>query len=94
VLINDEVDAIRGRGASVTGPARVVDSFVETLVADGVRELGAQTLGQTKQVSIFGELDGSTRSQARALGLDLGNLPLQDLFVHLTDDASKREIRR
>ena len=91
VLVNDDVDAIRGRGASVTGPARVVDSFVDTLIADGIRELGAQTLGRTKQVSIFGELDGDTRSQARALGLDVGSVSLQDLFVHLTDDAQGRE---
>jgi ABC-2 type transport system ATP-binding protein len=44
-------------------------------------------------VSVFGELDADTRGQARALGLEIGSMPLQDLFVHLTD-AQRREISR
>jgi len=92
VLVNDDADAMRGRGASVTGPADVVDQFVATLIVDGVRALGAQRLGSTKQVSIFGDVDSDTRLQARALGLEIGSMPLQDLFVHLTD--SGREILR
>jgi ABC-2 type transport system ATP-binding protein len=93
VLVDDDADGIRGRGASITGRADTVDSFVATLVADGIRELGNQRLGTTKQVSIFGELDTDTRLQARALGLDVGSMPLQDLFVHLTD-SDGRETQR
>jgi ABC-2 type transport system ATP-binding protein len=93
VLVDDDADGIRGRGASITGRADTVDSFVATLVADGIRELGNQRLGTTKQVSIFGELDTETRLQARSLGLDVGSMPLQDLFVHLTDSQG-RETQR
>jgi ABC-2 type transport system ATP-binding protein len=93
VLMNDDVESIRGRGASVTGPVDVVNSFVATLVADGIRDLGAHRLGGTKQVSIFGDLDGDARRRARALGLELGSMPLQDLFVHLTDSHG-REVSR
>jgi ABC-2 type transport system ATP-binding protein len=93
VLEADDADGLRGRGGSITGRAEVVDSFVATLVADGIRVLGAQRLAGTKQVSIFGTLDADTRSQARALGLETGSLPLQDLFVHLTGTQG-REISR
>lgn len=93
VLVHDNADGIRGRGTSITGRADTVDSFVATLVPDGIRELGAQRLGTTKQVSLFGELDSNTRLQARALGLDVGSMPLQDLFVHLTDTHG-RETQR
>lgn len=91
VIVDDDADSIRGRGASVTGPADVVDSFIARLAADGIRELRAQTLGNTKQVSIFGVLDAVTRAQARTLGLDIGSVTLQDLFVHLTDNSHGRE---
>jgi len=94
VLVDDDADSIRGRGASVTGPADIVDSFVSRLIADGIRQLGAQQLGGTKQVSIFGALDSAARAQARSLGLDIGSVSLQDLFVHLTDDARERETTR
>ena len=93
LLINDGVESIRGRGASITGRADVVDSFVATLVVDGMRNLGDQRLGATKQVSLFGDLDADARAQARALGLEIGSMPLQDLFVHLTD-SHRREITR
>jgi ABC-2 type transport system ATP-binding protein len=85
VLIDDDVEAIRGRGATITGPTDTVDSFASRLAAEGIRKLGVQRLGGTTQVSIFGALDAASRAQARTLGLDLGSVSLQDLFVHLTD---------
>jgi ABC-2 type transport system ATP-binding protein len=87
VLMDDNADSIRGRGASITGPADAVDSFVSRLTAEGVRRLNTQRLGGTTQVSIFGSLDAAARAQARTLGLDLGSVSLQDLFVHLTENS-------
>ncbi len=94
VLMVDDVDSIRGRGASVTGPADAVDSFVSRLTSEGIRKLGTQRLGRTTQVSLFGALDADARVRARTLGLDLGSVSLQDLFVHLTDDANGLEATR
>jgi ABC-2 type transport system ATP-binding protein len=86
LLIDEEADEIRGRGVSVTGPAAAVDGFIADLTAErGGRALSSQQLGTTKQVAVFGDLDGETRDRAHTLGLDLGPVPLQDLFVHLTD---------
>jgi ABC-2 type transport system ATP-binding protein len=93
VLMNDEADVIRDQGLSVTGPVAAVDSFVTRLSADGLRELGRRRLGGTEQVSVFGTLDRAAREQARTLGLEIGTVPLQDLFVHLTDSHRQGSIR-
>lgn len=93
VLMAGEAEGIRGRGASLTGPAADVDAFAARLAAGGVRTLSAQRLGGTKQVSLFGELDADLRAQARAGGLEVGAVPLQDLFVHLTDTHGREHTR-
>ncbi len=87
VLLDDDADALRSRGLSVTGPADAVDAFTAHRTV-----LGRRALGRTVEATVLDEPDpvahdGSTRPadrHARELGLDLGPVPLQDLFVHLT----------
>ncbi len=81
LVVHDEADALRGRGVSVAGPAEVVDTFTA-----GLTVLGQQTLGRTKAVTVFGELDPVQVQAAQLAGLELGPVPLQDLFVHLTKE--------
>jgi ABC-2 type transport system ATP-binding protein len=69
----------------VIGDADLVDRFV-----DGLRVLGTKQLGRTKSAMVFGDLDDEWRGRARAAGLDLGPLALQDLFVHLTEPSGDR----
>lgn len=80
VLLHDETETLRSRGASLTGPAEAVDRLV-----GGLRVLGEKHLGRTKSATIYGDLNDERRRQARAAGLDLEPIALQDLFVHLTD---------
>jgi len=64
---------------------------VAAFVAD--REVVArQQLGRTAQATLVGALPDD-RDRARAAGLDLGPVALQDLFVHLTD-RSTTEVTR
>lgn len=79
VLLAESVESVRGRGVSLTGTAAVVEQFV-----DGRRVLARQRLGGTAQVTLFGTLDDAERTAATEAGLELGAVPLQDLFVHLT----------
>ncbi|MHA7133676.1 ATP-binding cassette domain-containing protein [Oerskovia turbata] len=79
VLLAESAEAVRSRGVSLTGTAGVVESFVE-----GRRVLARQRLGGTAQVTLFGTLDDAERREAAELGLEVGGVPLQDLFVHLT----------
>ncbi|OLB74004.1 MAG: ABC transporter [Actinobacteria bacterium 13_2_20CM_2_71_6] len=81
LVVHAEADDLRSRGAAVTGPAEAVDRFTA-----GLTVLGEQWLGTTKSATVTGPLDEPWRREARAAGLELGPVALQDLFVHLTKD--------
>jgi ABC-2 type transport system ATP-binding protein len=67
----------------VTGSADSVAAFV----AD--REVAArQQLGRTAPATLVRAQPGD-RERARAAGLELGPVALQDLFVHLTERAAE-----
>ncbi|GAB2475094.1 ATP-binding cassette domain-containing protein [Xylanimonas ulmi] len=76
VLLAEPADTMRERGHSLTGPAPAVERL-----AAGHRVLHRQQLGGTAQVTLEGPPDVAA---ARAEGVDVGAVPLQDLFVHLT----------
>ena len=80
LVLQEEVDVLRARGTEVTGNASDVDEF--TL---GLTVLGEKSLGRTKSAMVYGALDDSRLVRARQLGLELGPIALQDLFVHLTE---------
>lgn len=81
MLLSDEVDDLRARGATLTGPAAVVAE----LAATHRQVLASRDLGPTRQVTLFGELDEASLDRAGQAGLEIGPVPLQDLFIHLTD---------
>lgn len=80
LVLQEEADVLRSRGTEVTGNASDVDEF--TL---GLTVLGEKSLGRTKAAMVYGALDDSRLIRARQLGLELGPIALQDLFVHLTE---------
>ena len=80
LLFNEPMDDLRARGAEISGPADAVDD-----VTVGLPVLSERTLGRTRCVVVFHPLDERLRVRAAAMGVDAGPLPLQDLFVHLTD---------
>ena len=84
VLLAEEAEDLRGRGATVTGPAARVDAATRHL-----RVLSERHLGPTKQVTVVGELDAATRATFAAEGLELGAVPLQDLFIALTEKEAR-----
>ena len=87
VLADDDADALRSRGLSVTGPADAVDAFTAHRTV-----LGRRTLGRTVEATVLDDptgSDGDADRRARELGLDLGPVPLQDLFVHLTRGSQR-----
>jgi ABC-2 type transport system ATP-binding protein len=85
LMLHEDAESLRGAGSAVTGDAEIVDRFVA-----GMRVLGEKSLGRTKSAMVYGELDDERRAQARAVGLDLGPLALQDLFIHLTEPTGER----
>jgi ABC-2 type transport system ATP-binding protein len=79
VLLYEDSDVLRAQGAAITGPAEAVDRTVGDLPV-----LREQRLGGTKAAVVYGPHANGLRERARAAGLELGPVPLQDLFVHLT----------
>jgi ABC-2 type transport system ATP-binding protein len=82
LLVQDSADGLRARGATVTGPADLVDLFTTTMTV-----LREQRLGRTTSATVYGELDDDARRRAEQAGLDLGSVALQDLFVYLTEST-------
>ena len=80
LVLHEPVETLTARGATVTGPAESVEAF-----ASGQTVLNERQLGRTKSVMIYGELTDEQRLLARETGLDLEPIPLQDLFVYLTN---------
>ncbi len=85
VLLAEDAETLRGHGATVTGPADRVDAATA-----GLRVLSETSLGPTKQVTVLGELDGATHERIRAAGLEVGAVPIQDLFIALTEKEARR----
>ncbi|WP_086668671.1 ABC transporter ATP-binding protein [Lentzea kentuckyensis] len=85
LVLQEEVDVLRARGTEVTGNASDVDEF--TL---GLTVFGEKSLGRTKSAMVYGALDDSRLVRARQLGLELGPIALQDLFVHLTEPVGDK----
>ncbi|EIM05067.1 hypothetical protein A1A1_18092 [Planococcus antarcticus DSM 14505] len=82
LLLNEDYETISAQGASITGAADQVDAFVS-----GRKVLNEQKLGGTKSVMVFGTLDEQDQLTARQQGLEIGPVSLQDLFIHLTEEA-------
>ncbi|MFD4674313.1 ATP-binding cassette domain-containing protein [Lentzea sp. NPDC058450] len=80
LVLQEEADLLRSRGTEVIGNATEVDEFTA-----GLTVLGQKTLGRTKAAMVYGSLDDERLVRARQLGLELGPIALQDLFVHLTE---------
>jgi ABC-2 type transport system ATP-binding protein len=80
LVLQEEADVLRSRGTEVTGNAPDVDEFTA-----GLTVLSEKSLGRTKSAMVYGTLDDAQLIRARQLGLELGPIALQDLFVHLTE---------
>ena len=81
VLTHQTTEALQARGVEITGPASAVDE-----VTAGMSVLSSRSLGRTKSAVVFGHFNGALRDHASAVGVELGPIPLQDLFVSLTSE--------
>jgi ABC-2 type transport system ATP-binding protein len=82
LVLHESADDLRARGVAVVGPTKAVESFTA-----GMDRLNEQRLGGTSSIVVYGELSDAQRAEARRLGLELGPIGIQDLFIHLTGRA-------
>ena len=86
LLLDEEVDALRGRAITVVGPAVAVDTYTA-----GKELLDREPLGSLVSATIMGDGKASDRKHAEALGLQVVPVSLQQLIVHLTGGSSERK---
>ena len=86
LLLSEEADELRARGATLTGPADAVDRLTA-----GQTVIGSRDLGPTRQATLFGDLDTAALDRAADHGVTAGPVPLQDLFIHLTEHPTRTE---
>ena len=80
LVLQEDYETLVTKGASITGSAEIVDSFVQSM-----NQLNTKQLGNTKSVMVYGELSDVERKAAQAKGLEIGPISLQDLFIHITE---------
>ncbi len=81
VLVDDSVEHLLEQAYEVSGPAEAVHTF-----SAGKHVIHTQSLASFRSVSIFGECGADEKKQAQQLGLELGKIELQKLFIHLTNE--------
>jgi len=84
LLLHEDAEALRTRGATITGPAPAVER-----ITAGLTTLNRRSLGATSSVTVLGPLPAESRRLAREAGIEIEPLPLQDLFVHLTTGPNR-----
>jgi ABC-2 type transport system ATP-binding protein len=82
ILLHEEADDLRGRGAVVTGPAAAVEAFTV-----GRTVLATRSVGGVRADTVYGRLEASEVARGGAAGLTFGPVDLQELFIHLTSVA-------
>jgi ABC-2 type transport system ATP-binding protein len=78
VLLHAPADDLRSRGAEIVGPADRVAAFTA-----GLEVLSTRRLGPTAAATVLLDPDAD-HPLAVPAGLEIGPLPLQDLFIALT----------
>ncbi len=79
LIVDEEVEALRGQMVTLTGPASAVDS-----VASTHQELHRDRMGAVARATVRGPLNDGDRTRAGELGLDVEPVSLQELVVRLT----------
>ncbi|ARF16090.1 ATP-binding cassette domain-containing protein [Sporosarcina ureae] len=82
LILQEEVDTLLERGYSVTGPT----SDVVEVVA-GLHVLNEEQLGGTKSMMLYGELTKEKEDEIKRKELEIGNVSLHELFIHLTKEG-------
>ncbi|WP_312699328.1 ABC transporter ATP-binding protein [Sedimentibacter sp.] len=86
LLLHEDYEGLTSKGMSITGNAEDVDEFVK-----GRRILNSQQLGKTKSVMIYEERTEEIENMTDSMGLEIGPISLQDLFIYLTEREDSYE---
>lgn len=84
ILINESFDNLLEKGFSITGTAEAVDNFIDN--SNEMEQLNQKSLGNTRSLMLYGHISEKEQQSAKTLGIEIGPVSLQDLFIHLTKE--------
>lgn len=84
LVLREDVETLQAHGATLVGARAAVDRATA-----GLRVLSTRDLGPTRSVAVYGERD-IVAGRAKAEGLEVGIMPIQDIFVHLTQEEAQK----
>ncbi|MFB1050025.1 ATP-binding cassette domain-containing protein [Paraliobacillus sp. JSM ZJ581] len=82
LLLHEPYDKLIAHGVTLVGDKQSVEAFAEDKDV-----LNEEQLGNTKSITLYGELNEAEKAFAKELGLRVGPVSLQDLFIQLTKEA-------
>jgi ABC-2 type transport system ATP-binding protein len=81
LLMHEPYDDLVSRGVTVVGNKQAVNAF-----AKNKEVLNEEQLGDTRSITLYGALSETDNTSAKELGLSIGPVSLQDLFIQLTKE--------
>jgi len=84
LLLHESYDDLVSRGVTVVGNKQAVDTF-----AQDKEVLNEEQLGDTRSITLYGALSETDKDSAKELGLSIGPVSLQDLFIQLTKEEDE-----
>ncbi|NLC76082.1 MAG: ABC transporter ATP-binding protein [Clostridia bacterium] len=87
VKLIEETDKIKERAFFVSGPQGEVERRVR-----GKQVIYRDTLGKTAVAGVYDQLTPEERSVLETAGLEVSPMPLQKLFIYLTDERGEGDV--
>lgn len=84
MVLREDAEALQSRGSTLIGPRESVER-----ATSGLRVLSSRDLGPTRSVAVYGDM-GVVAERAAAENLEMGSMPIQDIFVHLTGKGGQQ----
>lgn len=87
IILNDDADFLRNRGYYFLGNKAELKKVVKEKTI-----LNEQMFGNQSQIAIFDELTEAEKVTAKENGIDINSIPMQKLFVYLTEDRKEVQL--
>lgn len=86
VALQEDVDSLKNKSYFLSGRADNIDQIVSDK-----KVIHSEGFGSTKIVGIFGQLKDEEINELKMQNIEISNIPLQKLFIYLTENISKEE---
>lgn len=86
VALQEDVDSLKNKSYFLAGRAGNIDQIVRDK-----KVIHSEEFGSTKIVGIFGQLKDEEINELKMQNIEISNIPLQKLFIYLTENISKEE---